>query len=109
MNEQVQEYLNRYPDEIVHLFCELRTLILDSVSLVPQETLWAKLPRYSVGESFVRLIPFKDHINIEARAISAHKDALTGYKITPKGMLQVFLKQTIPAYVLKQIFTETLK
>ncbi|MBR3797066.1 MAG: DUF1801 domain-containing protein [Clostridia bacterium] len=109
MTEQVKEYVNRYPDEIVRLFCELRALIFDSVSPEPKETLWAKLPSYSVGESFVRLIPFKDHINIEARAISAHKDALTGYKITPKGMLQVFLKQTIPAYVLKQIFAETLK
>ena len=109
MNEQVQEYLNRYPDEIVRLFCELRTLIFDSVSLEPRETLWAKLPSYSVGESFVRLIPFKDHINVEAKAISAHKDALTGYKTTPKGMLQVFLNQTIPADILKQIFAETLE
>ncbi len=109
MNEQVQEYLNRYPDEIVRLFCELRTLIFDSVSLEPQETLWAKLPSYSVGKSFVRLIPFKDHINVEAKAISAHKDALTGYKTTPKGMLQVFLNQTIPADILKQIFAETLE
>ena len=109
MTEQVKEYVNRYPDEIVRLFCELRALIFDSVSPEPKETLWAKLPSYSVGESFVRLIPFKDHINIEARAISAHKDALTGYKITPKGMLQVFLNQTIPADILKQIFTETLK
>ena len=109
MTEQVKEYVNRYPDEIVRLFCELRALIFDSVSPEPKETLWAKLPSYSVGESFVRLIPFKDHINIKAKAISAHKDALTGYKTTPKGMLQVFLKQTIPADVLKQIFAETLE
>ena len=31
--------------------------------------MWAKLPTYYVGESFVRLIPFKDHINIEAKAV----------------------------------------
>lgn len=56
----------------------------------------------------VRLIPFKDHINIEAIAVSANKEMLSGYKITPKGMLQIFLKQDIPAEVLKKIFAETL-
>ena len=108
MNEQVQEYLNRYPDEIVCLFCELRTLIFDSVSLEPRETLWAKLPSYSIGESFVRLIPFKDHINIEAKAAIRHKEDLAGYKITPKGMVQIYAKQDVPSEVLKQIFAETL-
>ncbi len=70
--------------------------------------MWAKLPSYYAGESFVRLIPFKDHINIEAHAVVQHKEELTGYKITPKGMLQIYLKQGIPYEVLKQIFTETL-
>ncbi len=30
------------------------------------------------------------------------------YKITPKGMLQIFLKQDIPTDVLKQKFAEML-
>ena len=71
--------------------------------------MWAKLPSYYAGDSFVRLIPFKDHINVEAKAVSEYKDALTGYKITPKGMLQIFLKQDIPFDTLKQIFSDTLK
>ena len=62
-----------------------------------------------MGKSFVRLIPFKDHINIEAQAVIQHKEGLSGYKITPKGMLQMFLKQDIPYEVLKQIFAETLE
>jgi len=33
---------------------------------------------------------------------------LSGYKVTPKGMLQIFLKQDIPADVLRKIFVETL-
>ena len=33
----------------------------------------------------------------------------TGYKITPKEMLQIYLKQDIPGEVLKQIFLETFK
>lgn len=34
--------------------------------------------------------------------------SLVGYKVTPKGMLQIFLKLDIPVDVLKRIFAETL-
>ena len=108
MNEQVQLYIEKYPEEIIDLFKVLRQLIYDSVVADLVETLWAKLPSYYVGESFVRLIPFKDHINIEARAAIQHKEELADYKITPKGMVQIHVKQNVPSEVLKQIFTETL-
>ena len=55
----------------------------------------------------MRLIPFKDHINVEANAIIQHKDELSDYKITPKGMLQIYVRQELPADVLKTIFAET--
>lgn len=108
MNEQVREYIEKYPSEIIGMYNTLRKLIFDSASSEPQETMWAKLPSYYVGKSFVRLIPFKDHINIEANVVWEYKEELAGYKVTPKGMLQIFLKQDIPADVLKQIFAETL-
>ena len=108
MNEQVQICIEKYPAEIIDMFKALRKLLYDSVSLDLVETLWAKLPSYYVGESFVRLIPFKDHINIEATAIIEHKEELTGYKITPKGMLQIYVNQSIPNDILAQIFIETL-
>lgn len=108
MNVQVQEYVNKYPDEIIEMYNNLRQLIYDSVSCSLQEKLWAKLPSYYEGESFVRLIPFKDHINIEANAVAKHKEELSGYKISPKGMLQIYLKQDIPYETLKMIFKETL-
>lgn len=108
MNEQIQDYLDKYPSDIVEMYKTLRGIIYDSVSPAPQETMWAKLPSYYVGEFFVRLIPFKDHINIEATAVLEYKEALSGYKITPKGMLQIFLKQDIPTDVLKRMFAETL-
>ena len=38
----------------------------------------------------------------------AHRQELVGYKITPKGMLQIFLGQGIPGNALRQIFEETL-
>ena len=109
MNEQVKDYIDKYSSEIIDMYNNLRQIIFDSVSCEPEETLWAKLPSYYVGETFVRLIPFKDHINIEAQAVMQHKEELAGYKITPKGMVQIYLKQDIPYEVLKQIFAETLK
>ena len=69
MNEQIKEYIDKYPSDIIAMYNDLRNLIFDSISSEPQETMWAKLPTYYVGESFVRLIPFKDHINIEAKAV----------------------------------------
>ena len=109
MNTHVKEYIEKYSSEIVDLFNRLRQLIFDSVVSEPEEMLWAKLPSYYVGERFVRLIPFKDHMNIEAQAITKHANELAGYKITPKGMLQLYLKQEVPAEVLKKIFSETLE
>ena len=108
MNEQIKTHLEKYPQEIADMFVALRKLILDSVSVDVEETMWAKLPSYYNGDKVVRLIPFKDHINVEANAIIQHKDVLSDYKITPKGMLQLFVGQTIPTETLQQIFEETL-
>ena len=108
MNEQIKAYLEKYTQEIADMFAALRQLIY-SVSADAEETMWAKLPSYYKGEKVVRLIPFKDHINVEASAVIEHKDKLSDYKITPKGMLQIYLKQDIPDDILKQIFAETLE
>lgn len=108
MNAQVKELIDKYPSEIIDMYNDLRKLIFESVSCEIEETSWAKLPSYYVGEKFVRLIPFKDHINIEAQAVNQYKEELAGYKITPKGMVQIYLKQDIPYELLKQIFAETL-
>jgi hypothetical protein len=70
--------------------------------------MWAQMPSFYVGKNFVRLIPFKDHINIEARTIIEHREELLGYKISPKGMLQIFTNQQIPREVLMRVFKETL-
>ena len=109
MNEQIKQYIGKYSAEIIDMYNNLRKMIFESVSCEIEEKLWAKLPSYCVGESFVRLIPFKDYINIEAQAVISHKKELTDYKITPKGMLKIYLKQDIPSEILKQIFAETLE
>lgn len=108
MNERVKECIDKFPDEVKELYNQLRSIIYDSVSQGIEEKLWAKLPSYYIGDNFVRLIPFKDHINIEANTIALHKEELNGYKITPKGMLQIYVNQTVPADVLKRVSAETL-
>lgn len=107
MNEQVGKYLEKFSCEIISLFNSVRNIIFESTSLELKETLWAGMPTYSVGDAFVRLIAFGNHINVEAKAIIEHTEELAHYKITPKGMLQIYLNQSIPKDTLKQIFAET--
>lgn len=107
MNEDVQNYLNKYSDELKQLFMKLREQIMESIPCEAEERLWAKLPSYYVGDKFVRLIPFKDHINVEASALLPHKTELEQYKMTPKGMLKIYLNQE-PVSLFQTIFQETL-
>lgn len=108
MNKEVQEYVEKYSIEVKELYGKLRNLVLDSVFDDIEEKLWAKLPSYYVGENFVRLIPFKDHINIEAKTMMQYKQELADYKITTKGMLQIFVGQDVPEELLLKVFKKTL-
>lgn len=108
MNKETQDYIKKYSEETQKLFIELRNLIIQSIPCKIEEKLWAKLPSFYIGDRFIRIIPFKDHINIEASAIVAHKHQLEQFKITPKGMLQIYLNQSIPHDALQTIFRETL-
>ena len=106
MNLQVQKTIGKYPLEVIDLFTHLRKLLFDSVSGEITETMWAGMPSYYLAGRFIRLIPFKDHINVEANAIAGHTEQLQGYKMTPKGMLQLFVKQPVPDKILVEIFRE---
>ena len=85
---------------------KIREQIMKSIPYEAEERLWAKLPSYYVGDKFVRLIPFKDHINIEASVLLSHKTDLGQYKMTPKGVLKIYLNQE-PVSLLQSIFEET--
>ena len=85
MNDDVKNYIDQYRKEIIELFHILRNLIISSVHENLKEKLWAKLPIYYIEDKFIRLIPFKDHINIEAKSILQYKKELKELKITPKG------------------------
>ena len=109
MKDIINNYLEKFEDETKERFSLLYGVIYESNSKNIEEKSWAKLPSFYVGDAFVRLIPFKDHINIEAKAVLLHREELKGYKITPKGMLQIFHNQEIPYKVLKKIFRESLE
>lgn len=104
MNTEIRSYLEKFTPEIQALYNELRSIIFECRCESIEEKLWAKLPSYYNGEKFIRLIPFKDHINIEAVGLAEYRDALSGYKFTPKGMMQISPKQDIPHEMLKAAF-----
>ncbi len=108
MNDEIQSYIMKYSDDMQNLFTKVRILIIQSVPCEIEEKMWAKLPSYYLGDKFIRIIPFNDHINIEAKAIMEHNEQLKQFKITPKGMLQIYLNQDIPENVLSSIFSRTL-
>jgi hypothetical protein len=107
MKEEISNYLEKFEQSTKQRFLLLRELVLSSTSQSIEEKLWAKLPSYYVKDNFVRIIPFKDHINVEAKAVIFHKDELSSYKLTPKGMLQIFHNQELPIELLRIIFKES--
>ena len=105
MTEEMRQYLAKYPAEIQALFDRLCTLLPTGA----EGRLWARMPSFYQGERFVRFIPFGDHINVEAAALAAHRQELTGYPFTPKGMLQLRIGQAVPEATLQAAFAETLQ
>lgn len=109
MNIEFEQLIEKYNDEIKSMFRQISELVEESITVEVESELWAKLPSFYVGENFVRIIPFKDHVNIEAKEIVTYQSELSGFKITPKGMLQIYLGQEIPKEILEKVFNETLQ
>lgn len=109
MKEDIHNYLDKFEAQTKERFYDLYKLIYESTSRDIEEKLWAKLPSFYVNDKFIRIIPFKDHINIEAKAVAFHIDELSEYKITPKGMLQIFNNKPVQCELLKTIFKESLE
>jgi len=109
MISEIEEYINKFGVDVKHKFLEIRELVLSCTRADIEEKLWAKLPSYCVGDHFVRIIPFRDHLNIVASGLSNHLSELNGYKMTPKGMLQIYVDQAVPNDILSKVFQETLE
>lgn len=103
----IKEKISHFSEDIRKIFGQVRDIVY-SVAPEAEEKMWAGLPSYYVGEKFIRVIPFKDHLNIEAVGLINHKSGLKDYKFTPKNMLQIFVGQSIPTEVLTAAFRESL-
>ena len=68
---------------------KIRDVVFSVEDISVEEKMWAKLPSYYYGDKFVRIIPFKDHINIEAEGFAGHMKYFDGCKFTPKGIKDV--------------------
>ncbi len=109
MNKAIRDYIEKYDAPIQELFVNLRDIIFSCSDMQIDEKLWAKLPSYYVCDRFVRLIPLKNHINIEATGFSCYFDDLKAYCFTSKGMLQIKPGEPIPKDILTQAFRATLQ
>lgn len=107
MTHEIEEYIEKYPEEIIQLFMKIRAIVFSIEDISVEEKMWAKLPSYYCGDKFVRIIPFKDHINIEADGLVKHSSEFEGFKFTPKGMLQIKSNQVICFDILKLVFYDT--
>lgn len=64
MIDEIKIKMEQYNPQIQTLFTEVMVLIKESVLIEVKEKLWAQIPSFYVEERFVRIIPFKDHINV---------------------------------------------
>ena len=108
MKEEIYNYLETFNEETKQRFHQLYNLIYENTSCTIDEKMWAKLPSFYSHDNFIRIIPFKDHINIEARAAVLYSEELSAYKFTPKGMLQIFHSQPVPEELFITIIKESL-
>lgn len=107
MEQNIRDFILKYDTDIQTLFLKLRELVQCSTSEPVEEKLWAKLPSYYVGGRFVRLIPFQNHINVEASGLARFRTDFDTYDFTQKGMLQLKPNERIPEETLKAAFQDT--
>ena len=108
MKEEIYNYLETLNEETKQRFHQLYNLIYENTSCTIEEKMWAKLSSFYNHDNLIRIIPFKDHINIEAKAAVLYKEELSAYKFTPKGMLQISHSQPVPEKLLITIINESL-
>ncbi len=109
MQEDILKKISLLNEVSKNRFEYLRKLIYDSCDKDIEEKLWAGLPSYYVGDKFIRLIPFKNYINIEAIGIKYNLDRLKGYTLTPKLMIKLSNEDKINEDLFKDIFKNTLE
>ena len=105
MNErsiEITEYFAKYSKEKIERLEIVRSLIHDNSSEI-SEKMWSKVPCFYNNKINIVLRVFDSHFNFITDSVLKYKDELTDYKITPKGMLQIYDHQELPLDILKKI------
>lgn len=116
INEEFLKIYEHLDDYALDLLKAVDYILHESIKEGLNEKVWSKMPMYYINERSIILALFKDHINIVSNpaiykndpvrenAITFYKEELKDYKITPKGMLQIYTNQEIPEVLLTKIF-----
>lgn len=101
-NQEITEYFAKYEPEKIERLETIRTLIHESIPEI-NEKMWTRVPCFYTDKESIVIRVFADHINFIVDTVVQYKDELLEYKITPKGMLQIFDNQELPLGNLKKI------
>jgi uncharacterized protein YdhG (YjbR/CyaY superfamily) len=99
-SDEVTRYFQQFDTEKCKRLEALRNCF-HTFDTALSEKLWTGVPCFYNSNKMIVLRAFKDHINIAADSIVANDARFDGYKITPKGMLQIFDDQPLPIDGLK--------
>lgn len=100
--DEVTDYFAKYESDKIERLETIRTLIHENIPEV-NEKMWAKVPCFYTDKKSIVIRVFSDHINFIADTVVQYRDELLEYKITPKGMLQIYDDQELPLSILKKI------
>lgn len=101
-NQEITEYFSKYEPEKIERLEAIRTLIHESIPEI-NEKMWTKVPCFYTDKVSIVIRVFSDYINFIIDTVVQYKNELLEYKITPKGMLQIFDNQKLPLNTLKEI------
>lgn len=71
MDSNIKDFIAFFNPLTVERFTALYQLALDSTPRQVEEKVWAAWPTITCGRNFIRLFPFKGHINIKAAGLAA--------------------------------------
>jgi uncharacterized protein YdhG (YjbR/CyaY superfamily) len=99
---EITDYLGNYETIKKERLETIRTLIHKGIPEI-HEKMWTKVPCFYTDKATIVIRVFDNHINFISDSVVQYKDELLEYKITPKGMLQIFDNQELPLDTLKKI------
>ena len=102
-NSDVTNYFYKFSEKTSRLE-EIRRLIHLEIPDV-EEKIWSGVPCFYTEGKHILIRAFDDHINFITDNVFDYKETLLDYKITPKGMLQIYDEQKLPLAELSKILS----